>query len=489
MSAGRSTEVATAQRNGSTRVPPHSLETEESLLGAMLLSKDAAVAAVQIVIAADFYKPTHAHIFEAIRSLLEHDDAIDPVTVANELRRSGLLDAIGHPSVFITLMANTPSIANARQYARTVADDSRHRQSILAGSELAEAGYSRSADDAEVVARRVLSDLRAARSDRPGRLVDGGRFVSAEANVVPLWGSGDEILWSRSEELLLVGPTGVGKTTLAQEIVLHRMGLRIGPLLGLPVAVDDEGVWLYLAMDRPGQAARSLRRMVSEGQLDELDRRLKVWRGPPERDLAKQPEELLAMARRSGATTVVVDSLKDAAIKLSDDETGAGWNRAAQLCLAEGVELIALHHQRKAQQGARPKAIDDVYGSTWITAGAGSVVLLWGSPGDAVVELVHLKQPAAPVGPLKVEHDHQSGTSTIADRFDLVRTLRAAGNGLSAPETARVWFDTDVPDDNERRKAKRALDQLVGKGLRAAERRSGRLRRHRCGPVLRHDGP
>jgi replicative DNA helicase len=453
-----------AQQRGG-RVPPHNIEAEESLLGAMLLSRDAAAMAVKAVSAGDFYKPVHGHIFSAIRSLVGRGEPIDAVTVNDELQRSGLLDVIGDASVFVSLTANTPSIANARHYAEIVAEQSRHRQVIAAGFKLTEAGYALSAEGAEAAARHVLTDVLRDPSDRPGRLVDGGRFVSAESEVVPLWGDGEHVLWASGEALVVCGPTGVGKTSLGQQLVLGRMGLRDGPLLGSPVATDPEGIVLYLAMDRPGQAARSLRRMVSESQLDELDRRLKVWRGPPERDLARHPEDLLAMAQQSQAALVVVDSLKDAALKLSDDEVGAGWNRAAQLLLAEGVELLVLHHLRKQQGGTRPGSIDEVYGSTWLTAGAGSVILLWGSPGDPVVELSHLKQPAAPVGPFKVEHDHRTGTSTVADSFDLLRALRSSPNGLSASDAATLWFDTERPDNNDRRRAKRALDQLHDKGL------------------------
>jgi replicative DNA helicase len=73
------------------RVPPHDIEAEESLLGAMLLSNDAAVAGIERCAAGDFYKPAHGHIFGAIIALLERGEAIDAVTVTDELKRSGVL--------------------------------------------------------------------------------------------------------------------------------------------------------------------------------------------------------------------------------------------------------------------------------------------------------------------------------------------------------------------------------------------------------------
>ena len=95
------------------RVPPHNLEAEESLLGAMLLSRDAIARAMEICKPDDFYKGSHAHIFAAITSLFSQGEPADWVTVTEELRRRGLLDSIGDPSVFVSLQANTPSIGNA----------------------------------------------------------------------------------------------------------------------------------------------------------------------------------------------------------------------------------------------------------------------------------------------------------------------------------------------------------------------------------------
>lgn len=60
----------------------------------------------------------------------------------------------------------------------------------------------------------------------------------------------------------------------------------------------------------------------------------------------------------------MIDSLKDAALKLSEDETGAGWNQARQYAIEAGTELVELHHPRKGQDGNRkPSKLDDLYGS------------------------------------------------------------------------------------------------------------------------------
>ena len=90
--------------------------------------------------AGDFYKPAHGHIFGAIRALIERGEPIDAVTVTDELQRSGLLEAVGDPSVFISLQANTPSIANARHYAAIVEEHSLLRRLIGVAGEIADLG-------------------------------------------------------------------------------------------------------------------------------------------------------------------------------------------------------------------------------------------------------------------------------------------------------------------------------------------------------------
>lgn len=124
------------------RVPPHDLQAEESLLGAMLLSRDAIASAVESCRTEDFYRPAHGHIFEAICSLYAQGEPADPVTVSDELKRADLLEAAGGIGNLIGLQANTPAIANASRYARIVQDHALLRKLISVAAEIAEMGYS-----------------------------------------------------------------------------------------------------------------------------------------------------------------------------------------------------------------------------------------------------------------------------------------------------------------------------------------------------------
>lgn len=133
------------------RVPPSNLEAEESLLGAMLLSRDAIATATEIVHTEDFYKPAHSHIFDAITSLYAAGEAVDPVTVAEELRRASLLDAVGGPAVLVGLQVSTPATTSAARYARIVEELSLLRRMIGAAGDIAELGYSRPPDVTKAV--------------------------------------------------------------------------------------------------------------------------------------------------------------------------------------------------------------------------------------------------------------------------------------------------------------------------------------------------
>ena len=150
-----------AQNAPGGRVPPHNLAAEESLLGAMLLKQTAIADAVQTVSTDDFYKPAHGQIFDAISTLYGAGQAVDPVTVAEELKRSGLLDAIGGPAVLLSIQSRTPAVSNAGHYAKIVEENALLRRLVSTASDIAELGFSPLDDVAKTldVAESMIYDV------------------------------------------------------------------------------------------------------------------------------------------------------------------------------------------------------------------------------------------------------------------------------------------------------------------------------------------
>jgi len=129
------------RRAGGGRVPPHDLHAEESLLGAMMLEPEAIASAAGVLRADDFYKPAHSHIFDAVHALYATGQPVDAVTVADELRRNGLLEMVGGHQVLLDIMASTPATTSAGGYARIIEEHALLRRLIGVAGEIAEIGY------------------------------------------------------------------------------------------------------------------------------------------------------------------------------------------------------------------------------------------------------------------------------------------------------------------------------------------------------------
>ena len=137
------------------RQPPQDLAAEQSVLGGMLLSKDAIADVLERLRPGDFYRPAHQNVYDAILDLYGRGEPADAVTVAAELDRRGTLRRIGGAPYLHTLISTVPTAANAGYYAGIVAEKALLRRLVEAGTRVVQYGYAgaEGADVAEVVDR------------------------------------------------------------------------------------------------------------------------------------------------------------------------------------------------------------------------------------------------------------------------------------------------------------------------------------------------
>jgi replicative DNA helicase len=154
-------------RRSSGRVAPHNLEAEASLLGAMLLSRDAVAVSIEAVEPQHFYRPIHRMVFEAAWDLYRRSEAVDHVTVAEELRRRSQLETVGGLAFLGELASAVPATANAAHYARIVRETFLLRELIRAGREISEMGFDVPDDVPAVIdrAESIVYEVSKGRSD------------------------------------------------------------------------------------------------------------------------------------------------------------------------------------------------------------------------------------------------------------------------------------------------------------------------------------
>jgi replicative DNA helicase len=151
------------------RVPPQNLEAEQSVLGAVLLDPDAASRCAELLRPEDFYREAHRRIFDAVLALTAQGEAVDVITVGEELGRAGQLEAVGGLTYLSDLTAAVPATANAPHYANIVAEKALLRELLRASQEIAESVYAGEEDAERLVDQAEARIFRIAESRRTGR--------------------------------------------------------------------------------------------------------------------------------------------------------------------------------------------------------------------------------------------------------------------------------------------------------------------------------
>lgn len=163
-----------------TRIPPQNIEAEKSVLGSMLLDKDAILTAEDMLRTDDFYREAHAIIFKAILNLSHRGEPADILTVTEELRKMGRLDDVGGLIYVNELPANVGTTKSVGRHAQIVADKAKLRRLISAAATIADEAYSQQADVSDITDGAERSILEVTRDERRSDFTPIGEAVQNE---------------------------------------------------------------------------------------------------------------------------------------------------------------------------------------------------------------------------------------------------------------------------------------------------------------------
>jgi len=223
------------------RIPPYNIEAEESLLGAMLISRDAVASVLVIVKSDDFYRKQNQEIFDAILELYSKGEPADAITIADHLKKKGSLEEIGGKTFLHSLISNIPLAANAEYYGRIVRNHSILRKLIYAATDIATMGYEvpedlvATVDKAQELIFSIYQDLNQGNNKNSASVMkDIAPLVYDE--VEKLYEAGSDVSgipsgyfeldnitlgFQKSDLIIIAARPGMGKTSLVLGMALN----------------------------------------------------------------------------------------------------------------------------------------------------------------------------------------------------------------------------------------------------------------------------
>ena len=425
------------------RLPPQNLDSEQAVLGSILIDRDAIIEVADFLHTEDFYRQAHGRIFAAMLQLFEKREPIDVVTVAETLERDGDLEAIGGASYLSTLGNDTPTAVHVAQYGRIVERKAVLRRLIQAAGKIAAIGYEDGADIQESIDRSEaelfavsqhrsndgFSPLRTLLHDAYDRLdylhAHRGEIVGIASGFADL----DQLTtgFQPSDLVVLAARPSLGKTSLALNVAEHA-AVREGKTVGVfSLEMSKEQLVLRLLSSVAAIDSQRLR----SGFLEELDfARI----APALQALSDAPVyiddtpnistmELRTKARRlqaeHGLDLLIVDYLqlmqattqsRDANRVQEVSEISRGLKGLARELKVPVLALSQLSRQPEMRESREPR-LSDLRESGAIEQDADLVLFLWrerDKPGDEseidgeVVNLRLAKHRNGPTGEVKL---------------------------------------------------------------------------------------
>jgi replicative DNA helicase len=247
------------------KIPPHSIEAEQSVLGSMMIAPDSWDKVAEIVVESDFYNRSHRTIFGAIIKLLSNNQSVDTVTVKDNLAQNGLLEEAGGFSYLIELAKNTPSAANVTAYANVIRERAIVRELIGVAHDIADVGYNpEGRDSAEILdlAESKVFEIAEKRTgenegpkdvttvltktvNRLDELVKQGKDITGVSTGYTDLDDKTSGL-QRSDLIIVAARPSMGKTTFAMNLCENAMMLQDKPVLVFSLEMPAEQIMMRM---------------------------------------------------------------------------------------------------------------------------------------------------------------------------------------------------------------------------------------------------
>ncbi len=441
-----------SEQNNNLKVPPHNIEAEQSVLGSLMLDKDAIIKIADILKSEDFYKDDHGTIFEAMLELYEKKDPLDMLSVSNRLEEKKQLKEIGGSAYLASLINSVASSSNIVHYAKLVQKKSLLRKLINSATEIIELGYNES-DDVEKVLdeaeqklfsisqKYIKQDFVPIKSilEEAFNRIDELHKNKGELRGVP---SGfpdlDNLLagFQKSDLIILAARPSIGKTTLALDLARH-----IGTKAKIPVGVFSLEMSADQLIDRMIAAEASvdlwrlrtgrLRDRENNNDFEKIGNAMGVLSEAPvyiDDTGSANIMEMRTMARRLQAEhnlgIIIIDYLQ-----LMEGRSRGGDNRVQeiseisrslkQLARELNIPIIALSQLSRQVESRSPQIpkLSDLRESGSIEQDADVVMFLYredrekpDTPNKNIVDVIVAKHRNGPVGKIQLYFNENSTT-------------------------------------------------------------------------------
>ncbi|NLC30581.1 MAG: replicative DNA helicase [Candidatus Moranbacteria bacterium] len=446
-------------KNETVRIPPNNVEAEQSILGSLMLDKDAIVKIADFLLPIDFYQDKHRTIFEAMLALYENREPIDVLSISNKLDETNKLEDIGGSSYIASLVNIVPSASHVIHYAKVVQKKAMLRRLISAADQIVEMGYSgnedveRILDEAEQrifkVSQKYLKQdfvpIKSILENAFNRIDelhrDDGSLRGVPSGFIDL----DKVLagFQKSDLVILAARPSIGKTTLALDIA-RQVGVQAKVPVGifsLEMSSDqliDRMLAAQAGIDLWRLRTGKLRSSGPENDFEKLNEAMGILSEAPiyiDDTASANIMEMRTMARRlqteHNLGLIIIDYLQ-----LMEGRKMSGDNRVQeiseisralkQLARELNIPIIALSQLSRQVESRSPQIpkLSDLRESGSIEQDADVVMMLYredrekpDTPNKQIVDVIVAKHRNGPLGKASLYFEEQSTTFKNLERI------------------------------------------------------------------------